>query len=130
MRTVLACIILLGLTGPVPAQDCAAPLKPMLRVELYFGRSVQGGRPVSDSQWNRFVTQDMTPRFPGLTVLDAQGAWRDERQMRERTKLVIVVLPDEPAAREQISAVAESYKTRFHQKSVGLVTQAVCASFD
>ncbi len=66
----------------------------------------------------------MTPRVSGLTVLDAQGVWRDDRQMRERTKLVIIVLPDESAAREQIAGIAATYKTRFHQKSVGVVTQA------
>jgi Protein of unknown function (DUF3574) len=129
MRNVFVSVVLL-LTGPAFAQDCPAPLKPMLRVEMYFGRSVQGGRAVTDRQWGEFVTQEMTPRVSGLTVLDAQGVWRDDRQMRERTKLVIIVLPDESAAREQIAGIAATYKTRFHQKSVGVVTQAVCASFE
>jgi Protein of unknown function (DUF3574) len=130
MRNVLASIVLLVTTNAAFAQDCPAPLKPSLRVEMYFGRSVQGGAPVSDRQWAEFVTQEMTPRLPGLTVVDAQGAWKDEKQMRERTKLVIVVLPDEPASREGIAAIASSYKSRFHQKSVGIVTQSACASFD
>jgi hypothetical protein len=65
-----------------------------------------------------------------LTVLDAQGAWKEERQMREHTKVVIVVLPDEAANREQIAAAMEAYKKRFRQKSVGIVTQPACASFD
>jgi hypothetical protein len=43
MRNVFVSVVLL-LTGPAFAQDCPAPLKPMLRVEMYFGRSVQGGR--------------------------------------------------------------------------------------
>ena len=50
MRNVLVSIILLALSDVAFAQDCPAPLKPMRRVELYFGRSVQGGWPVSDSE--------------------------------------------------------------------------------
>jgi hypothetical protein len=70
------------------------------------------------------------PRFPGLTILDAQGAWREnEREVREKTKLVIVALPDTAANREQIAAAAEAYKKRFRQMSVGIMTQLVCASF-
>src|SRR3954454_3712231 len=114
MRNVLVSIVLLLLAGSAFAQDCPAPLKPMLRVELYFGRSVQGGPPVSDRQWAQFVTREMTPRFPGLTVLDAQGAWREnKREVREHTKLVVVALPDDAANRQQIAAAMDAYKNRF-----------------
>lgn len=107
-----------------------SPLEPMLRVELYFGGSMEGGRHVSDREWAQFVTRELTPRFPGLTVLDARGAWKSgEHDMRELTKVVIVVLPDRAASRGQIAAAAEAYKTRFHQTSVGIVTQVVCAAF-
>ena len=131
-KKLLAAAVLL-LCAPAQAQEraCAPPLEPMLRAELYFGRSIHGGRHVSDREWAQFLTHELTPRFPGLTVLDARGAWkRGEHQMRELTKVVVVVLPDGTAARGQIAAVAEAYKTRFHQSSVGIVSQAVCASFD
>jgi hypothetical protein len=130
MRNVLLALIVLLSSGAAFAQDCAAPLKPMLRVEMYFGRNVRFGTPVSEGQWTRFVAREMTPRFPGLTILDAQGAWREnEREVREKTKLVIVALPDTAANREQIAAAAEAYKKRFRQMSVGIMTQLVCASF-
>src|SRR5579884_1953133 len=117
-------VLLLLLSMPVAAQEraCVPPLGPMLRVEFYFGRHVEGARPVSDRAWAQFVTQELTPRFPGLTVLDARGAWRKgEHQMREHTKLVIVVVPDGAPARGQIAAAADAYKERFHQNSVGIV---------
>ena len=127
----LAAVLLL-LAFPAAAQErvCTSPLSPMLRVELYFGRHIEGARPVSDRDWAQFLTHELTPRFPGLTVLDARGAWRrDGHQMREHTKLVIVVLPESPAARADIAAAAEAYKAHFQQSSVGIVTQPVCAAF-
>jgi hypothetical protein len=119
------------LATPALAQpSCTPPLKPMLRVEFYFGRSIAQHAPVGDREWARFVTRELTPRFPGLTVLDAQGAWRDgKREVREASKLVIVVTKDETATRAAIAAVSDAYKQRFHQTSVGIVTQPVCAAF-
>ena len=119
------------LATPALAQlSCTPPLAPMLRVEFYFGRNIVHHAPVSDREWVRFVTTELTPRFPGLTVLDAQGAWRDgKREVREASKLVIVVTKDETAMRDAIAAVSDAYKQRFHQTSVGIVTQPVCAAF-
>ena len=117
---------------PAAAQQltCQPPLQPMLRIELYFGRSIAGDRPVSDREWARFVAQELTPRFPDLTVLDARGAWRKgQHEMRGHTKLVIIVVPEGAAARGHIAEVTEAYKHRFRQTSVGVVTQSVCASF-
>jgi hypothetical protein len=44
VRKVLSIVLLLS-TGPAFAQDCPAPLKPMLRVELYFGPNVDACQP-------------------------------------------------------------------------------------
>jgi hypothetical protein len=119
------------LATPVLAQPaCSPPLSPMLRVEFYFGRNIVHHAPVSDREWKRFVATELTHRFPGLTVLDAQGAWRDgKRELREASKLVIVVTKDEAATRAKIAAVSDAYEQRFHQTSVGIVTQPVCAAF-
>ena len=91
---------------------------------------VQGRRPVSDGEWARFVTRELTHRFPGLTVLDGRGAWRQgQHEVREHSKVVIVVAADGPATRNAIAEATGAYKERFHQSSVGIVTQAVCAAF-
>src|SRR3569623_1138513 len=128
----LLAVTLALLATPALAQQpaCAPPLAPMLRVELYFGMGVHGRRPVSESEWARFVTHELTHRFPGLTVLDARGAWRKgEHEMREHSKMVVVVTEDGPAPRNAITEVADAYMQRFHQSAVGIVTQAVCAAF-
>ena len=105
----------------------------MLRAELLFGRNIGGRLGVSDRQWRRFLDREIAPRFAGgLTVIDAQGRWRDPvsgRIVHEPAKIVIVVTADDAAARERIAAAAAAYKQRFKQQSVGVVTRSVCAAF-
>lgn len=126
----LAC---LASAAAAEAEDlvCAGPLKPMLRTELYFGRHTGDRLAVNDKQWARFVATELTPRFPdGLTVLEGKGQWRDGgRLMREPSKIVIVITAADADARERINAATRAYVTRFRQKSVGVVTQPVCAAF-
>jgi hypothetical protein len=117
-----------------PAFSCNAPLQPMQRIELMFGRNVHG-RPGADNvAWTRFLAREITPRFPdGLTVLDAAGQWRDPatgRIAHEPSRLVIIIVTAGDASPdEKIAAIAAAYKQRFRQKSVGVVTSGVCAAF-
>ncbi|MFN3657513.1 MAG: DUF3574 domain-containing protein [Pseudolabrys sp.] len=126
---------LLSLAWDFPARaeplTCAAPLKPMLRNELYFGRNIGGRAGVGERQWQAFVNRELTPRFPdGLTVIDGQGQWREGGGIvRERSKIVVIVTADDAEARTRVAAAAAAYKARFGQRSVGVVTQPVCAAF-
>jgi hypothetical protein len=113
--------------------NCPLPSQAMMRAELLFGRNIGGRLAVTEQAFARFVAAEITPRFPaGLTVIDAAGQWRDSatgRIVREKSKLVVLMIGDAPAARERIAAIAQAYKTRFHQQSVGVVTRPVCAAF-
>ena len=109
---------------------CTAPLKAGLELNLYFGRNIESGGDVSDAQWADFVTTEVTPRFPdGLTVVNAAGQSRNSRNqtLRERSKLLIVVVFDAPAHRPKVDAIVEAYKTRFRQEAVFRVEHPVCA---
>jgi len=130
MRVALLAVFILCSAGSALADECPAPLKSMLRAELYFGRGLPE-RGVSQAEWKRFAAEVLTAQFPdGLTVLDGRGQWRlGARIIRERSTVVIAVLPDGPQARERIAAAAEAYKKQFNQKSVGVVTQSVCGAF-
>lgn len=133
--TIAACSIgVAGVFAGTPAfSSCAAPLRPMQRIELMFGRNVRGHTGVGDAAWTRFLAREITPRFPGgLTVVDAAGQWQDPatgRIAREPSRLVIVVTAGDAPADEKIAAIVAAYKQRFHQKSVGVVAGAVCAAF-
>ena len=104
----------------------------MLTIDLLFGRG-SGGLTVSESAWTRFLAQEITPRFSdGLTVLDAAGQWRNPQGggiLRERSKVVMIVTPDDSTVQERIDAIATAYKRQFKQQSVGIVMRAACASF-
>ena len=134
---IVAAAIALG--SPAQAQNqaqnivCHDPLKPMLRIELYFGRNAKGHQIVSDRQWARFLAHELTPRFPdGLTVIEGRGQWHngeDGAIAREHTKIVVIVTADADRVRARIATVVDAYKLHFDQKSVGVVIQPVCAAF-
>src|SRR3569832_1300544 len=108
-------LALLATPALAQQQSCAPPLTPQLRVEMYFGMGVAGRRPVSDSEWSRFVTHELTHRFPGLTMLKTRGAWRkDQHELHKRTKQEKDDTEDRPATRNAIAEVAETYKHLFH----------------
>ncbi|HEY7576511.1 MAG TPA: DUF3574 domain-containing protein [Acetobacteraceae bacterium] len=101
---------------------------PMLEYELFFGRSN-----VSDQAWAEFAAQVVTPNLPaGFTELDADGQWLnpDTRLVgRERSKVLIAVLPDNPATASAIAHIKDEYRQRFAQLVVGTVVHPVCGAF-
>ena len=51
---------------------CAIGDTALVRDILYFGRNTPNGKELSDSVWQLFVDEILTPRFPaGLTIWDA-----------------------------------------------------------
>jgi hypothetical protein len=121
--------------GGAMAQDpnCRAGEKPVLRIELMFGRNIGGKLGVSDRRWSDFLVREITPWFPdGLTVTDALGQWRDRENgkiVREKSKIVMLLAAEIPQTRESVEAVVAAYKKRFNQQSVGVVSRAACAAF-
>ena len=124
--------------APAPALHASAPMVCPIgqsraeTVELVFGRNDGDRLAVSNDDWRRFIDEEVTPRFPdGLSVMDVQGQWRAPggALVREPSKIVYLVLdggPDDPA---KIAHIRDSYKQRFRQKSVLLVSQKACISF-
>jgi hypothetical protein len=115
------------------AQSCALPQKPMVEAQLMFGRNIGGKLGVTEGRWSQFLEREIAPRFPdGLTVVDAAGQWRDAktgRLIREPSKMVTVVVVQDAALSEKIEAIADAYKRRFRQDSVGVVIRQACVSF-
>lgn len=123
----LAPLPLAGCVG-MPVGLCPAGLESMVTAELLFG----SGR-VGDAAWKDFLDREITPRFPeGLTVFDAAGQWRDPAHgavTRERSKVVLIVFRVDPQAQDRLNAIAQAYKRRFNQRSVGIVIKPACGSF-
>jgi uncharacterized protein DUF3574 len=107
------------------AAGCAASDSNWRRTELYFGTSVPGGGGlVSDADWQAFLDQVVTPRFPdGFTVVQATGQYRESNgtlERDERTRIVIVLHPPRTLQEDQtkLDEIAREYVRRFHQDSV------------
>ena len=135
MRTdLIAAVALLLANAGAQAQVCPiAGQEPMLIVQLFFGEDVPGRGTLPPAAWNRFLRMDVTPRFPdGLTIIDAQGQWRDPKTrkiVREPSKVVMIAARDTPDLAARIEMIVRIYRNRFRQQSVGVVTTNGCAAF-
>jgi hypothetical protein len=101
---------------------------PMVEYQLFFGRSN-----VSDEAWAKFAAQVITPDLPsGFTELDAEGQWLNpgtSQISRERSRVVIVAVPDTPVTMSAIAHIKDEYRQWFAQIVVGTVVYPVCAAF-
>ncbi len=133
----IAAALFLALACSVGARaqtsDCRGGQKPGQVAQLLFGRNIGDRLGVSEAQWGRFVDREISARFPdGLTVLDAKGEWRDTAHhtiVHEPSKLVEIVLPGKDDDAGQLDAIAQAYKSRFRQQSVGIVVRGACVAF-
>lgn len=117
---------------PASAVVCRAGATAMNRLELLFGMAKRDGGTVSDAEWQTFLDDEITPRFPdGLTVLIADGQWRkpDGSIGREAARVLIVWHVADEASEGRAEAIREAYKRRFQQDSVMRVDGSSCVSF-
>jgi hypothetical protein len=115
------------------APSCGAGGQPELVAEMVFGRNIGDSLGVSEADWNRFLDEEVTPRFPdGLTVMSASGQWRDTERgnvVQEPSKVLVVVLGDEALDKPRVAEIATAYKQRFKQQSVLTMLRPACVSF-
>ena len=130
-------LLALGLAGCAstphgPPPQCLPPANAQIQAELLFGLSMPAGGLITPSQFDVFVAAEIVPRFPdGLTVLPGAGRWRapDGRMVVEGAKMVMVIAPDTQATAASLREIRQAYRTRFAQRSVGLITIGSCAAF-
>ena len=125
MRTVHLLLLLALLAG------CAAPRPAWMQTDLYFGLTRGDGGEVQPAEFQAFLNEVVTPRFPdGLTVLEARGQWRAHGQvLREPARMLVVVHPPGPEADAALEAIRADYRRRFAQESVLRVDRPVQVSF-
>lgn len=134
---VLGATALAGCASIAPSEPEAANLCPagqadMRTAQLFFGRNIGEKASVSEADFQKFVDEEVTPRFPqGLTVLDGGGQWQgaENRLIREASKVVVLVFPKGEGRMAKVEEVRKAYKQRFRQESVLTVTQDACVSF-
>ncbi|MFH7596145.1 DUF3574 domain-containing protein [Streptomyces racemochromogenes] len=109
-----------------PAAQPAADLgSPYISTHLYFGTGRHNGNPpITEEEFNRFVADVITPRFPsGLTLQEGRGQWRDKEGdiNREKSYELTVMYPvREAAARNaDIEYIRRLYCKTWELESVG-----------
>ncbi|WP_233453426.1 DUF3574 domain-containing protein [Gluconobacter thailandicus] len=105
-----------------------------LQIRMMFGQTRPGGLPITDSEWQDFMTKEITPRFPsGLTVFNADGQWMNTVTHivgREPSRILWVVVPADKNLQHNLRAIQAAYRQQFSQQAVGLTIQSGCSLFN
>lgn len=131
--TGLSACALPGRAQPEPGFGCDSAEQRWTRELLYFGRLRPGGRPISDEEWQDFLDEVVTPRFPdGLTVTDAYGQWRNRDGLvaDEPSSVLTLLHPDTPELNRRVEAITRSYRQQFQQQAVLRDRSPSCVRFD
>lgn len=93
------------------------------RTELYFGRSIPGGGVVTNEEWDKFLAEVVTTRFPdGFTILSATGQYREMNGTidKEPSEILIILYRQKTrtSSRRKIEEIRRAYVKQFKQESV------------
>ena len=110
----------------------------MIKTELYFGRNIDLSKLTAADRIQRdrsyvqkyeideFLSDIVSPRFPGFTVFHGQGYW----QGKPEDSFVVVILGDDTEhTHDSINDIINYYKRTYYQDSVGHVNYDVNAEF-
>ncbi len=110
--------------------------EPFTRTELFFGTNKPDDTQVTEEEFDAFIDEEITPRFPaGLTLLSGYGQFQNESDeiIEEDSFLLILLYPFETdgTSSELIEEIRDEYETQFEQESVLRADDGVpvCASF-
>ena len=117
----------------VSTSECADGGELWQEYRLFMGRGSGGAEVVSDADWDAFLADTITPRFPdGLSVIDVagQGTSADGTIERERTKMLLVLVPpSDETALNRMNEIGAEYQRRFTQDAVLRVVAPACVAF-
>jgi len=102
------------------------------RTELLFGLSRSNAPDITEEEFQGFIDQQVTPRFPeGLTLLAGNGQFKDSagNTIQEGSKLLILLYPFSKDRSGLVDEVRAEYKSAFQQESVLRVDKHSCVSF-
>ena len=132
--TLIAALALAGCSATVD-ERCPDGLTAFTEFNFYFGLAKGDGSLVSEAEWDAFLADTVTPRFPdGLTVYAARGQWLDtatDQLYREPTRVLNILTPrdDLDASLAALDEIADRFVERFDQQVVFRTTRAACAGF-
>ncbi len=99
---------------------------------LYFGTNKASGGTVTDVEWQSFLNEEITPRFPdGLSVVKVSGQWKAKTGpiVAEASHVLNIVHLNLPKQQRDFGEIVALYKSRFSQESVLQVSTPACVAF-
>ena len=112
--------------------SCPEGMESWEEYHLFFGRNTDDGQMVIESEWQNFLDQEITPRFPGgLTVIDAKGQYKSTLGtiVKESTKMVILLLPIASDTMDRIDEIMQIYGQRFQRTFFLRTVGSTCVMF-
>lgn len=111
---------------------CGVPGTRWVRSEVFFGLSRPEGGAVTAADWQLFLDEVVTPRFPeGLSIVEVSGQWRNLRGDidREPSKMLILLHRPNAAINARVDEIRAEYRRRFNQEAVMKVTSRARVEF-
>jgi len=127
----LVAAALVSACAALPGPQCAPPASAGSIDRVYFGHARPDGGEVSDEEFQAFLREVVTPRYPqGLTLVRASGQWRssDGRVVDERSTVLELAHAASATDRVLVGEIVDEYKRRFRQEGVLRVTQPACVA--
>jgi hypothetical protein len=117
-----------------PGPSCAPGYgMPVAVFTLFFGEAIPGRDDLTDQEWLGFLGSTISANLPnGYTVFDAAGGWMNPKTrttVKERTKVLLVALPEGPESLAAVNRIRSDYQVRFHQQLVGMTVEPACGTF-
>jgi transcription termination factor NusB len=109
------------------------PTPEFIQTDLFFGRNIAGGGQVSQEEFQAFVNNVITPRFPaGLTIFDTNGQFEVSKGtiIQEPSNVVRLLLEDTQENETALDEIIKAYIEQFDQESVLLaVNEEIAVGF-
>lgn len=117
----------------VDEEICPAGFDSGVEYQLFFGQDDSEGNRVSREDWEAFVADTITPRFPGgMTIIDVHGQWQepDGNIQREETILVRGLIAEHgDDSLRLVDEISAEFVRRFDQDPVWRIVRDACYGF-
>ncbi|MDM8523949.1 DUF3574 domain-containing protein, partial [Desulfococcaceae bacterium HSG8] len=84
-----------------------------VKTDLYFGLGKPDGEVVSESEWKRFSSRHITPKFKkGLSIKNAEGQWMTlaGKIINEKSKILTLMHEGDEDTNLSIEKIIDTYK--------------------
>lgn len=131
LLALVAVPLLLAGCAPAAEETCPEGFDPYVEFQLFFGLHDSDNNRVSEEEWQAFLADTVTPRFPaGMTIIYVKGQWQEPggNIQKEDTKLLMGLLDSaDGEGLRLINEISDEFVRRFDQDPVFRIVNEICA---